>query len=64
MAGLDHTGQRRYRHSVEDASVVFADYPEHRQAIFITGPDNHQESAGNASVECCRHRKEIRTELG
>lgn len=39
LAGCDHTGGRRYRHAIEDASVVLAEYPERRQAIFITGPD-------------------------
>jgi predicted dehydrogenase len=38
MAGIDHTGERRYGHAVENASIVFADYGEGRQAIFITGP--------------------------
>ena len=46
MAGLDHTGQRRYQQAIENGSVVFVEYPEHRQAIFITGPDNHQEGEG------------------
>ncbi|MEX0653870.1 MAG: Gfo/Idh/MocA family oxidoreductase [Phycisphaeraceae bacterium] len=39
LAGVDHTGQRRYQHAIENASVVFAQYPRQRQAIFITGPD-------------------------
>jgi predicted dehydrogenase len=38
LAGVDHTGQRRYGHAVEDASVVFADYGPRRQGMFITGP--------------------------
>ena len=38
LAGVDHTGQRRYDHAVENASVVMAQYPGDRQAIFITGP--------------------------
>lgn len=38
LAGVDHTGERRYGHAVENASVVFADYPNSRQAVFITGP--------------------------
>jgi predicted dehydrogenase len=37
-AGVDHTGARRYGHAVENASVVFADYGENKQGIFITGP--------------------------
>lgn len=39
LAGCDHTGQRRYRHAIEDGSVVLAEYPNSRQAIFVTGPD-------------------------
>jgi len=39
LAGLDHTGARRYRHAIEDGSVVLAEYPEDRQALFVTGPD-------------------------
>lgn len=40
LAGMDHRGHRRYQHAVEDSSVVFAEYPNERQATFITGPDN------------------------
>jgi predicted dehydrogenase len=39
LAGIDHCGGRRYGHAVENESVVFAEYPGRRQAIFITGPD-------------------------
>lgn len=39
LAGLDHTGGRRYDHAIENRSVVFAEYPGGRQAIFITGPE-------------------------
>lgn len=46
LTGLDHTAERRYGHAVENASIVFADYPLRRQAIFITGPDSHQENLG------------------
>lgn len=42
LAGASHSGQRVYQHAVEDGSVVFAEYPEKRQAIFITGPDHYQ----------------------
>jgi len=38
LAGLDHTGQRRYQHAVEDNSVVLAQYPGENQALFVTGP--------------------------
>src|ERR1051325_2283348 len=44
MAGMDHTGQRRYQHAVEDNSVVFAQYPDNKQAIFVTGPQTDPES--------------------
>ncbi len=44
MAGIDHSGARRYNHAVENASVIFAEYPENRQAIFLTGPNNPHES--------------------
>lgn len=39
LAGLQCTGQRRYGHAVEDASVVFLDYSAKRQALFVTGPE-------------------------
>jgi predicted dehydrogenase len=39
LAGMDHSGTRRYRQAVEDNSVVFVQYPDNRQAVFITGPD-------------------------
>jgi len=38
LAGVHHDGERRYRHAVESASVVFAQYAGERQAIFTTGP--------------------------
>lgn len=38
LAGVDHQGQRRYGHAVENASVIMADYGATRQAVFITGP--------------------------
>jgi predicted dehydrogenase len=50
LAGLDHTGQRRYQHAVENASVIFADYPDSRQAVFITGPHNHQGEQGDLFI--------------
>lgn len=40
LAGIDHTGERRYQHAVEHASLIMAQYPGRRQALFITGPDN------------------------
>lgn len=39
LAGMDHSGAHRYGHAVENHSVVLAEYPEHRQAIFVTGPE-------------------------
>jgi predicted dehydrogenase len=42
MAGASHSGQRIYQHAIEDSSVVFAEYPDNRQAIFITGPAHYQ----------------------
>lgn len=39
MAGVDHTGARRYGQAVENQSVVFVEYAGMRQAVFITGPD-------------------------
>lgn len=44
LAGMDHAGVRRYGHAVENASVIFAEYPQGRQALFITGPENPHES--------------------
>lgn len=38
LAGVDHTGQRRYGHAVENASTIFAQYEQDRQGVFITGP--------------------------
>ncbi len=38
LAGVDFTGQRRYGHAVENASIIFADYGPSRQATFVTGP--------------------------
>jgi len=42
LAGASHGGQRLYQHAIEESSIVFAEYPKKRQAIFITGPDHHQ----------------------
>jgi predicted dehydrogenase len=50
LAGLDHSGVRRYQHAVENASVIFADYPDSRQAVFITGPHNHQGEQGDIFI--------------
>jgi predicted dehydrogenase len=40
LAGMDHRGNRRYQHAVEDSSVVLAEYANDRQALFVTGPLN------------------------
>ncbi|MEM1010778.1 MAG: Gfo/Idh/MocA family oxidoreductase [Planctomycetota bacterium] len=40
LAGLNDTGKRRYQHAIEDDCVALAQYPNGRQAIFITGPDD------------------------
>ncbi len=40
LAGMDHRGNRRYQHAVEDSSVVLAEYADGRQALFVTGPPN------------------------
>jgi hypothetical protein len=39
LAGIDHQNERRYGHAVERQSVVFAEYSENRQAVFISGPN-------------------------
>jgi len=39
LAGMDHTGTRRYGHAVEDNSVIFVEYRGGDQAVFVTGPD-------------------------
>ncbi|MEM1108662.1 MAG: Gfo/Idh/MocA family oxidoreductase [Planctomycetota bacterium] len=36
LAGVDHTGQRRYGHAVEDSSVVQIDYERGAKAVFLT----------------------------
>jgi predicted dehydrogenase len=38
LAGGDVTGERRYQHAVENASIIFAEYTGGHQAIFVTGP--------------------------
>lgn len=38
LAGMDHSGTRRYGQAVEDNSVILLQYPGNRQALFITGP--------------------------
>ncbi len=38
LAGIDHTGSRRYGHAVEDASVIFVEFTRGHQGVFITGP--------------------------
>jgi predicted dehydrogenase len=44
LAGVDHSGQRRYGHAVENSSVVFVEYTNSSQALFVTGPDSFQEA--------------------
>lgn len=41
MAGMDFTGASRYRQTVENGSIVFAEYPGTEQGIFITGPNSY-----------------------
>ncbi|MEM9417802.1 MAG: Gfo/Idh/MocA family oxidoreductase [Planctomycetota bacterium] len=36
LACVDHTGQRRYQHAVEDSSVVQVDYAKGAKAVFLT----------------------------
>lgn len=43
LAGVGHSGKRLYQHAIEDSSIVFAEYPLKRQAVFITGPEHHQQ---------------------
>jgi len=38
LAGMDITDKRIYQQAVENASIVFAEYPEHHSATFLTGP--------------------------
>jgi predicted dehydrogenase len=38
LAGIDHNGTRRYRHAVEDGSVVLSEYPNGNQALVLAGP--------------------------
>jgi len=40
LAGIGHSGHRRYGHAIEDRSIAFVEYPAGRQAIFVTGPAN------------------------
>ncbi len=39
LAGVNETGKRRYQHAIGDDCLALAEYPEGRQATFITGPD-------------------------
>lgn len=39
LAGIEHNGNRRYQHAVEDSSVLHVAFDSGRQATFITGPD-------------------------
>ena len=63
LAGLDHTGARRYQHAVENASVIFAEYPGDRQAIFITGPANHHCEVGDIFIRGTRGFMRIRGDV-
>jgi len=38
LAGAQVTDKRIYGHAAEDASIIFAEYPEGRSATFCTGP--------------------------
>lgn len=38
LAGVVDSGEVRYGHAVEDASVVFAEFADGHQATFVTGP--------------------------
>lgn len=38
LSGIDFQSQRRYGHSIENASVIHASYPGGKEGIFITGP--------------------------
>lgn len=38
LAGMDVTDKRLYQHAVENASMVFAEYPNSNVAHFLTGP--------------------------
>lgn len=42
LAGMDFSGQTRYRQTVENGSIVFAEYPGTAQGIFFTGPNRYQ----------------------
>ncbi|MCU0792010.1 MAG: Gfo/Idh/MocA family oxidoreductase [Opitutaceae bacterium] len=63
LAGVDHTGARRYQHAVENASVIFAEYPGDRQAIFITGPHNHHGEVGDLFIRGTRGFMRIRGDV-
>lgn len=39
LAGIEHNGNRRYQHAVEDSSVLHVAFENGRQATFITGPE-------------------------
>jgi hypothetical protein len=51
---MHHEGARRYQHAVETSSIIMAQYPENRQAIFITGPE-----VPEATEWCVRGEKGI-----
>lgn len=37
LAGIDHTGQRRYGHAVENTAVIYASYSDDREGVFLSG---------------------------
>ncbi|MFH1497102.1 MAG: Gfo/Idh/MocA family oxidoreductase [Verrucomicrobiota bacterium] len=45
LAGVDFTGERRYGHAVENASVVFVNFAGGHQGIFVTGPVNSAQTS-------------------
>jgi len=40
LAGMDVTDAQRYNHAVENASVVYAQYPHGHSATFVSGPSS------------------------
>ena len=65
LAGMDIADTRRYRHAVEDASVIFADYRDRGTGMFITGPghdgsfllrgDHGIARVGTSGIECATY---------
>lgn len=63
LAGMDHTGARRYGHAVENASVILAEYAGARQALFITGPENPHAECGDLFLRGTRGFMRIRGDV-